>query len=112
MIRPRLQRRLVLEKAVQVGDGSGGFAETWEEQGALWAEVTPSAGRETEGEEFPQATVPFRITVRGASVGAPSRPEPGQRFRDGTRLYAILAVTERDPDGRWLVCAARQEEPA
>lgn len=112
MIRPRMRRRLVLEQAMQVPDGSGGLAETWAVKGAIWAEVTPSAGRETDGEEFPQATVPFRITVRGAAVGAPSRPVAGQRFRDGTRTYAILAVTERDPDGRFLVCAARQEEPA
>ncbi len=112
MIRPRLRRRLLLEAPAEVADGAGGLVQTWTGLGTLWAEVTPSAGRETEGEGFPQATVPFRITVRGSAVGAPSRPVPGQRFRDGTRVYAILAVTERDPDGRWLACAAREEEPA
>lgn len=54
----------------------------------------------------------FRITVRAAPQGAPSRPTPLQRFRDGARLFAIEAVTEADPEGRFLVCFAREEEGA
>jgi head-tail adaptor len=112
MIRPRLRRRLVLEGVSEVADGLGGLVRSWVVLGTHWAEVTPSAGREAEGEAFPLSSVPLRITVRGTAVGTPSRPVAGQRFRDGTRVYAILAVTERDPDGRYLVCAAREEEPA
>jgi head-tail adaptor len=112
MMRPRLRRRLVLEAPVDAADGAGGFTRTWAVQGALWGEVTPGTGREGAGEEFATALVPFRITVRGAAPGAPSRPRPGQRLRDGTRSFAILAVTERDPEGRYLVCFAREEEPA
>ncbi len=111
MSRPRLSRWLVLEEATDVADGSGGYNRSWALRGRLWAEILPGAGRETTGVEVVQATLPLRITVRGAVVGAPSRPVPGQRFRDGSRTFAILAVTERDPDGRYLVCAAREEEP-
>jgi head-tail adaptor len=55
--------------------------------------------------------VPYRITVRGAEVGSPRRPRPDQRLKDGTRVFTILAVTERDSDGRYLTCFAREEAP-
>ncbi|MDT8856317.1 head-tail adaptor protein [Paracoccaceae bacterium Fryx2] len=107
-----LSRALVLEGAVRVPDGAGGFAESWVALGTLWAEVVPGAGREVAGEEVTLASVPYRITVRGAPQGAASRPLPEQRFRDGARVFAILAVTERDPGGQYLLCFAREEVPA
>ena len=107
-----LTRRLVLENPVAVADGAGGFAETWAVLGVVWAEVAAGAGREAAGEEAWQAEVPFRITVRAARQGAARRPRPGQRFRDGARLFRILAVTERDTAGLYLACYAREEVPA
>ncbi|MFT7059343.1 MAG: head-tail adaptor [Pseudorhodobacter sp.] len=107
-----LSRLLELEAATQLPDGMGGFALAWAAIGTLWAEVLPGTGRETAGEEVVFSTVPYRITVRAAPQSAPSRPKAGQRFRDGTRLFTILAVTERDKAGRYLVCFAREEIPA
>ncbi|MDZ4093313.1 MAG: head-tail adaptor protein [Paracoccaceae bacterium] len=104
-----LNRALVLEGIERVNDGAGGFTEAWVGLGTLWAEVIPGAGRDVAAEEVRLASVPFRITVRGAPQGAPSRPAPGQRFRDGARLFGIIAVTERDPGGRFLLCFAREE---
>ena len=112
MTAPRLNRRLALEAEVVLSDGSGGFTRTWTLRGRLWAEVVPGSGRESGGVEVPLSTQPFRITVRGAAQNTASRPVAGQRFRDGSRVFAILAVTERDIDGRYLICAAREEEPA
>ncbi len=109
---PRLHRRLALEAEVVTPDGTGGFSRVWALRGHLWAEVAPGSGRESGGIEVPLSTQPFRITVRGAAQGVPSRPVAGQRFRDGSRVFAVLAVTERDTDGRYLVCAAREEVPA
>ncbi len=107
----RLSRALVLEAPQRVADGAGGFAETWVALGTLWAEVVPGAGRDAAGEEVTLASVPCRITVRGAPFGAPSRPVAGQRFRDGARLFAVLAVTEQDAAGQYLTCFAREEGP-
>jgi head-tail adaptor len=109
---PNLNRRLVLERPVTVPDGAGGFAESWVIAGVLWAEVVPGAGREVAGEEITLASTAYRVTVRGAPVGSPARPLAGSRLRDGTRLFTVLAVTERDPQGRHLVCSAREEVPA
>lgn len=106
-----LNRMLVLEAQTRASDGAGGFAETWTALGTLWADVAPGSGRDVAGVEVTLAAVPLRITVRGATVGSPQRPAAGQRFRDGTRLFPILAVSERDPDGQYLICFAREEVP-
>jgi head-tail adaptor len=108
----RLNRRLVLEEAERVPDGAGGFAEVWISRGVLWGHVKAGTGREAAADFATLATVPYRITVRGAPVGAPSRPKPDQRFRDGGRVFRIMAVTEDEGAGTYLVCFAREEEAA
>lgn len=106
----QLNRRLVLEEAQRVSDGAGGFTEIWLALGVLWADVRAGTGREREAAGlFTVSTVPYRITVRAAPHGAPSRPRPDQRFRDGARIFRIMAVTERDPQGMFLECYAREE---
>lgn len=111
MSAPVLNRPLVLEALSRVADGAGGFTESWAALGTIWAEVRPGSGRDAAGQEVVLAATGFRITVRGAPQGAPSRPVAGQRFRDGGRLFPILAVTETDGSGRWLICFAREEVP-
>lgn len=105
----RLNRPLVLEAVHKTPDGMGGYAVTWQPLGQLWAEVLPGSGRELGGEEALLSHVPYRITVRAAPVGSDARPLPGQRFRDGSRVFEILAVTERDVEARHLSCFVREE---
>ncbi len=107
----RLNRRLVLEQKTQVPDGAGGFTTHWAALGTLWAELRPGTGRDVAGEEVTLASVPCRITVRATPQGAPSRPVPGQRLREGARVFAIVAVTEGEAAGRFLTCFAREEMP-
>jgi len=109
MSAPVLNRKLVLEDAVQTPDGSGGFVENWVELGTLWAEVSAGAGSEKAGEFVTVSNVPYRITVRGAPVGVGSRPKPDQRFREGTRLFRIKAVTEGDSKAHYLTCFTYEE---
>jgi head-tail adaptor len=111
-MRPRLNRALVLEARADVPDGAGGFSVGWAGLGTLWAAVLPGTGREGGDEGVSIGEVPCRIVVRGAPVGAPSRPVAGQRFRDGARVFRILAVTEADAAGRYLTCFAREEVAA
>jgi len=108
----RLSRKLVLEAPERVPDGAGGYAEGWQALGEVWAEVAARTGREKQGEAGAVSTVSYRITVRGAPVGASNRPLPDQRFRDGARVFRILAVAERDPDGRYLTCFTQEEVAA
>lgn len=106
---PRLNRRLVLEDAQRVPDGAGGFSIVWGVKGTLWGAVRARAGRERAGESVTLSTVAYQIIVRGAPEGAPSRPRPEQRFRDGARVFRITAVSEADADGRYLSCLAEEE---
>ncbi len=106
-----LNRPLQLEDPVEVPDGSGGISVSWVPLGTIWGEVKPSSGREVDGEEVRFASIGFRITVRGAAAGSLQRPKPEQRFRDGSRVFVILAVTERDLSGAFLTCFAKEERP-
>lgn len=108
-MRVTLNRRLVLEAPTRTPDGAGGFTLAWDALGTLWAAIAPGAPRLQDQPGAAEARQPLRITLRGAPHGAPSRPVPGQRFREGSRLYAITAVTEADPAGRFLLCLAREE---
>ena len=112
MTAPRLNTALLLETPERVSDGAGGFTEGWVALGTLWAEVRPGTGRSAGENGLPLSRVPLKITVRAAPQNAPSRPHAGQRFRDGTRVYAIRSVTEADAAGRYLICQTEEETAA
>lgn len=109
MSAPHLTRKLMLEAPERVADGAGGYVQGWTALGVLWAEVRAGTGRDQAGYGVSLASVPYRITVRAAAVGSTARPAPDQRFRDGTRLFRVLAVSERDPQGRYLTCLTEEE---
>lgn len=109
---PNFRVRLALETPAREGDGMGGHRVVWQALGWLWAAMDAGNGRQTGGEVGATSVVIWRITVRGAHAGDPRRPRAGQRFRMGARLFRIDAVAEADPQGRWLECHAREEEPA
>ena len=109
---PTLNRRLKLETVYRTRDDAGGYSETWQVVGELWASLKPGTGRETELGGLTLSKVPYRITVRAAPHGAVSRPVAGQRFRDGERVFKITAVTEADAKARYLTCFALEEEVA
>lgn len=104
-----LNRRLVLEEASRVADGAGGFTEAWMPVGVVWAALKPGTGRERIGGNLTLSAVPYRITVRAAPFGAPSRPRPDQRFREGARLFRILAVADHNRDCAYLTCHCTEE---
>ena len=106
---PRLNRKLVLEAPGRVPDGAGGFAESWIARGTVWAQVLPGAGSERAGEDVRLSRTRLKIVLRAAPHGAPSRPRPDQRYREGARLFRILSVSENDCDARFLVCHAEEE---
>lgn len=112
MSTPRLNRKLLLEEAQRTPDGAGGQRLTWVVVGTLWGRVDAGWGRERAGEFVTLSSVPYRITVRAAPPGAPSRPRPEQRLRDGARVFRITAVTEAGVEGRYLTCFAQEEVPA
>ncbi|MGR3460657.1 MAG: head-tail adaptor protein [Roseovarius sp.] len=109
MARPMLDRPLVLETPDRVADGAGGFTQVWAVRGTLWAALDVRTGREVAGEGLRLGRAGYRVTVRAAPQGAPSRPIPGQRLRDGARLFHILSVTESDAGRGYLTLWAEEE---
>ncbi|KAA9009034.1 head-tail adaptor protein [Histidinibacterium aquaticum] len=109
MKRPLLTRRLVLEAPADTPDGAGGHAEGWTALGTLWAEVEVRSGGDRRGPAVPQSRLALRITLRAVAEGSLSRPQPGQRFREGARVYRLRAVGIADPFGRYLTCYAEEE---
>ena len=106
---PRLTRRLRLQECQKLADGAGGFSESWQVLGTLWAELVAGSGKEHAAETGTTAQVPYRITLRAAPLGNPRRPKPGQRFAEAGRIFHIEAVAERDAAGRYLICFATEE---
>lgn len=109
---PNLNRQLVLENEDRVPDLAGGFSVAWQALGTLWAQMKPGSGRGRAGVAMQLSRVPYRIVVRGAPETSTARPKAGQRFRDGSRMFHITAVTEYDPEGRFLTCHAEEEVAA
>lgn len=109
MSAPTLNEPLVLEDPHLIADGAGGYSKGWVALGTLWAQITAGTGRETGSSDTPVSRTPYKIVVRGAPWGTPERPKPDQRFRHGTRVFNILAVTERDPKGQYLICFSEEE---
>jgi head-tail adaptor len=106
---PHLTRRLALEAPERVPDGAGGFVVGWSLQGHHWAEVVAGNAGEAAGFVGALSQSVYRISLRAAPVGSSARPVADQRFRDGTRIFRILAVSDHDPGGRYLLCLAREE---
>lgn len=104
-----LNRPLTLEERVRTPDAAGGFRDSWVAKGLLWAELKAGTGREARRDFTTVARAPYRITVRAAPYDAPSRPKADQRFKDGNRIFTILAVVEAGTDGRYLTCNAVEE---
>lgn len=109
MSRPRLNRKLVLEAPVRVSDASGGYTVDWQALGTLWAQMTARTGQEIAVGSAPVSAVSYRIVVRASPEGAVGRPQPDQRFSEGSRTYRIVAVTEHDVEGQYLICFASEE---
>lgn len=109
MAMPLLNRRFVLEAKDSQPDGQGGFDLTWTSLGTLWGELRGMTGQDRDREGAALALASYRVTLRSAAPGSQQRPEAGQRLRDGSRIFEILAVVDRDVEGRWLTCFCREE---
>jgi len=110
---PVPDRRLVLEAPVPVADGAGGWVPGWQARAVVWAALRPGVGRGRSGAEAVALGVTtWRLVLRAMPAGHPARPRPGQRLREGARVWMIRAVAEADGRGAWLTCFAEEEVPA
>jgi len=107
-VKVNLSRKLVLEERVNTPDGKGGFDVNWNALGVVWADVDARYGRESLVGARDHTRVKYRIIVRAVPIGAAARPQVDQRFREGPRVFSILAVAEFDARARYLECWAEE----
>jgi SPP1 family predicted phage head-tail adaptor len=84
-----LSRRLVLEAPVETPDGAGGVTRSYAAVTTLWAQVLPVSARSEFAADSLGARVTHRITIR-----APRSINTLNRFRDGDRVFRIVAFRE------------------
>jgi head-tail adaptor len=106
---PRLNLEVVLENPVRTADGAGGYSESWQALGTLWAQILPGSGREANGPAGAVSLSRHRVILRAAPVGQQMRPVAGQRLRLGTRRLAVEAVTELPDQPLYLRCDVTEE---
>ena len=99
----KLNRRLVLEAPVEANDGAGGVARSFSEIATLWASVTPVSAQE----EIEAARLGARVTHR-IGIRFSSDITTRHRFRDGSAVYRIVSLRDRDGRKRFLEITAEQ----
>lgn len=99
-----LRHRIVLESVTRVSDGGGGAVVTWLPVAELWASITPTTGTEAVVADQLAGRVSHEIVVRHRSDILPA-----MRFRQGTRIFEILAALDVEERRRQLRCLCREE---
>lgn len=102
-------RKLVLEARDSVADGAGGSTGQWSARGTHWGEVRLRSGRLERGEAGARSRVSYVVRIRAVGPDQPSRPLPGQRFRDANRLFLIRSVADARPGPGYLDCLCDEE---
>lgn len=99
----KLNRRLVLEAPLEADDGAGGVSRTYDAMASLWASVTPVSAQE----EIEAARLGARVTHR-IGIRFSGDITTRHRFRDGSAVYRIVSLRDRDGRKRFLDIAAEQ----
>ncbi len=98
-----LDHRLVLEQPVETADGAGGVTRSFAAVATLWAAVLPVTARGNVAAANLGASVTHRIVIRsGPDVTT------RHRFREGTRIFRIVALRDQDGSGRFVEIAAEE----
>jgi SPP1 family predicted phage head-tail adaptor len=104
MIDPgELRHRIVLEAPVEMPDGAGGVTRSYTAAATLWAKITPVAARGEVEADALAASVTHHIIIR-SGPGLTTR----HRLRESARVFRIVALRDRDGDGRLVEIHAEE----
>jgi SPP1 family predicted phage head-tail adaptor len=98
-----LRHRLTLEEPVETPDGAGGVTRGYATLTTLWAAVTPVSARGSVEAQSLAAEVTHRIVIR-----AGPQLTTRHRLREGTRIFRIVALRDRDGSGRFVEIHAEE----
>ncbi len=101
-----LRRRLTLEAPTRGVAEAAAAQIAWTAVGSMWAAIMSRADREIVIADGQAARVTHEIELRWrGDVTA------DMRLRDGSRIFAVHAVRDRDPQRRRLVCDVEELAP-
>lgn len=101
-----LRRQLALQAPMLAPDNAGGNTTSFATVASVWAEVRWLSGDERFRADRPEQAGRYQITLRWrAGVDA------GQRFIDGTRVFAILSAGDPLGNRMRLVCLCEEISP-
>jgi SPP1 family predicted phage head-tail adaptor len=101
-----LRIEMILQEAIEIPDGSGGFMVLWNDIAVVWTAIeavsprTEGFGARQQDEASHSVTMRYRPDVKA-----------GQRLKRGNRNYRINLVSERDGTERYLTCFVLEERP-
>lgn len=109
-MRPRLQRRLVLERRIDTSDGGGGVHVGWIAVSPVWADVRPIAPRERRVGAALGSRVSHRLLLRQVPEESACHPRPTDRLREGGRIFVIHGQAQ-GPEGFLTIWADEEATP-
>jgi SPP1 family predicted phage head-tail adaptor len=92
-----LNRRVHLQSATSVPDGSGGFIAQWQTVATVWARIEPLRGVERYQAAALETVVSWHITIRHRTDIKPS-----WRIVHGSTVYRIISIVNPDERNRFL----------
>lgn len=100
-----LRHRLTLEQLERVADEGGGFSESWVTVATLSADLRPIGGDERLEADRLVGRITHEVVLRYRAGVVPA-----MRFRQGARLFHILAVIDVEERRRWVKCLCEERE--
>jgi len=91
-----LKKRVTILKQVRTSDGQGGFTETWQEVGTVWAAIEPISGREYYEAMQLASDVTHRVRMRYMDL------TPHEKIKYDDRVFDIIAVIDVNMEHREL----------
>ena len=100
-----LRQRLTLEELERTSDEGGGFTEQWVTVATVFASLRPTGGGERVESGRLAGTVTHEVVLRYRDAVVPA-----MRFRQGSRIFHILAVIDVEERKRWLKCLCEERD--
>ncbi|MFZ5913631.1 MAG: phage head closure protein [Pseudomonadota bacterium] len=98
-----LRQRVKLQRRISTPDGGGGADSGWADIAEVWAEVTPTGGREAQQGMRLASLNSYRVRLRfRADVSTADR-----MLFDG-RILNIRSLINMASRGRWLECVCEE----
>jgi SPP1 family predicted phage head-tail adaptor len=99
----QLRQRITFQSLARTTDGQGGWTETWTDFKTVWAQVTPSSGKERYFAQRIEENITHKITIRWME-GLTAE----MRINFEGRIFQIHSI-RRENEERWFLILDAEE---